>query len=214
MWRRCQQYRQAEAAQGQMRYAHNLCEQIFTMPLSAKPPNWPHWDHMIENSFELFTSWAIAGNPNLANWTVVRNPRDRIISLGSHFPLVAVLEAKVFYRTPLNCLPDPLTFSLRSAEGWQFIGSAVSGPNALCCHGPSNALFCSRHPQGSYTFLVGSKRGTSLRWLWSIKMAQAILTKQNSENSSESWASLVSQLVESTVMQEGLVRCRRAWFDA
>ena len=60
MWGCYHQYRQAENAHGQMQYAYNLCEQIFTMLLSAKPPNWPQWDHMIENSFELFTSWAIA----------------------------------------------------------------------------------------------------------------------------------------------------------
>ena len=165
-WRRYQQCRQAEAAHGQMQYAFNLCEQIFTMSLSAKPPNWPQWDHMIENSFELFTSWAIAENSNLANWTVVCNPRDMIISLGSPFPFSCCLRSQGFLQNSTELSPRSSNFQLtfnRRPGGvqaqlfwWRLL---EPGPNSLCCHRPSNALFCSRHPQGSYTFPVVSKRG-------------------------------------------------------
>lgn len=116
MWICYHQYRQAENAHGQMQYAYNLWEQIFTM-LSAKPPNWLQWDHMTQNSFELFTSWAIAKNPNLANWTVDCNPRDRIISLPLLFLFSCFLISQGFYRTLPNCLPDPLSSSLCSKEG-------------------------------------------------------------------------------------------------
>lgn len=87
------------------------------MLLPAKPPNWLQWDHMTWNSFELFTSWAIAENPDLANWTVVCNPRDRTISLPLPFPFSCFLISQGFYRTLPNCLPDSLTSSLCSKEG-------------------------------------------------------------------------------------------------
>lgn len=126
------------------------------MLLSAKPPNWLQWDHMTWNSFELFTSWAIAENPNLANWTVVCNPRDRIISLPLPFPFSCFLISQGFYRTLPNCLPDSLTSSLCSKEGmavyWlsYFYGCHRSqDPNSISFHGPSNVLFYLRHSQGS-----------------------------------------------------------------
>ena len=211
MWRCYQQYRQAGAAHGQMQYAFNLCEEIFTMSLFAKPPNWPQWDHMIENSFELFTSWAIAENPNLANWTVVCNPRDGIISV-HHFPLVAVLEAKVFYRIPPNCLPDPLTSSLRSTEGpavyrlSYFDGGSRSQAPTLSV-ATDLQMHCSVHGtlKAPIRSQVSVRGDTSLRWLWSIKMAQV-------ENKLRKLKQVVgfpgsSAGKKSAVKQESLVQC-------
>ena len=133
---------------------------------------------MIKNSFELFTSWAIAENPNPANWTVVCNPRDRIISLRLPFPFSCFLISQGFYRTPPNCLPDPQTSSLWSKEGraldWlsSFYGCCRSQDNTLstapqmhsCIYGTLKA------PGGSQLFVgvntnpqeaVANKNGSS-----------------------------------------------------
>lgn len=125
------------------------------MLLSAKPPNWLQWDHMTWNSFELFTSWAIAENPNLANWTVVCNPRDRIISLPLPFPFSCFLISQGFYRTLPNCLPRFSNFQLMFKRRY---GSLLArlflsllqepGPYSISFHGLSNALFYLWHSQG------------------------------------------------------------------
>lgn len=110
---------------------------------------------MTQNSFELFTSWAIAENPNLANWTVVVFQETGSFYSLHHFPLVVFLS-QGFYTILPNCLPDRLTYTLHSKEGmavywFSYFHGCYSSPVSypISFHRPSNVLFYLCCSQGS-----------------------------------------------------------------